>query len=75
MASVEKIIEKMKIQPRGIRYVDAAKVLNHFGYILVREKGSHRHFRNDAGELVVLKEESPLKISYIEDILSRINEI
>ncbi|MFS0862019.1 type II toxin-antitoxin system HicA family toxin [Fredinandcohnia sp. 179-A 10B2 NHS] len=75
MASVEKIIEKMKTQPRGIRYPDAAKVLNHFGYILVRKKGSHRHFRNDAGDIVVLKEESPLKISYTEDILRRINEI
>ncbi|OIJ09349.1 hypothetical protein BKP35_16915 [Anaerobacillus arseniciselenatis] len=65
----------MKTQPRGIRYADAAKVLNHFGYILVRKKGSHRHFRNDAGDLIVLKEENPLKISYIEDCLSRINEI
>lgn len=75
MSSVEKIIEKMKTQPRGIRYADASKVLNHFGYIFVRKRGSHRHVRNDAGELVVLKKERPLKISYIEDILSRINEI
>lgn len=75
MASVEKIIEKMKSQPRGVRYVEAVKVLSHYGYILIRKKGSHRHFRNDAGDLVVIKEENPLKISYIEDILSRINEI
>lgn len=74
MAIIEKIIEKMKNQPRGIRYSDAAKVLNYFGYILVRKRGSHRYFRNDAGDLVVIKEENPLKISYVEDILNRIGE-
>ncbi|AST93691.1 hypothetical protein BC6307_21680 [Sutcliffiella cohnii] len=67
-------VEKMKNQPSGIRYAEVTKVLNHYGYILVRKRGSHRHFRNDAGDLVVIKEDNPLKISYIEDILSRLNE-
>lgn len=74
MASVESIIEKMKTQPRGIRYSEAAKVLTYFGYILIRKKGSHRHFRNDAGDLITVKEENPLKISYVNDILYRIGQ-
>lgn len=64
----------MKNRPRDIRYEEAAKVLNYFGYILVRKKGSHRHFRNDSGNLITIKEEDPLKISYITDILGRIGE-
>ncbi|MEX2415934.1 MAG: type II toxin-antitoxin system HicA family toxin [Paenibacillaceae bacterium] len=72
MASILKMIEKMKNQPRGIRYEEAAKVLTHYGYILIRTRGSHRHFRHDSGELITIKEENPLKISYVADILSRI---
>lgn len=64
----------MKTQPRGIRYEEAVKVLNYFGYILVRTRGSHRHFRNDSGDLITIKYETPLKISYVNDILSRIGE-
>jgi predicted RNA binding protein YcfA (HicA-like mRNA interferase family) len=74
VASIDTIIDKMKNRPRGIRYSEAAKVLNYFGYILVRKRGSHRHFRNDAGDLITIKEENSLKISYINDILSRIGE-
>lgn len=32
MPTVDKIIEKMKQQPNGIRAVDAEKVLKAFGY-------------------------------------------
>jgi len=49
MASVEKLVEKMINQPNGIRFEEAAKVLNHYGYKLVRSKGSHNQFRHDSG--------------------------
>lgn len=38
MAGVEKIIKKMHTQPSGIRFDEAAKVLEHYGYILERKK-------------------------------------
>ncbi|WP_407267741.1 type II toxin-antitoxin system HicA family toxin [Radiobacillus sp. PE A8.2] len=74
MTSIYKIISKMKQQPRGISYSDAAKVLVYYGYVLVRKRGSHRYFRNDAGELIMIKEKNPLKISYVNEILERIGE-
>lgn len=46
MAGIDKIVEKMKSQPRGIRYEEAAKVLEYHGYNHVRTKGSHHQFRN-----------------------------
>jgi predicted RNA binding protein YcfA (HicA-like mRNA interferase family) len=72
MATVEKIIEKMKNQPRGIRLEEAEKVLAANGYIFNRQKGSHRHYINGIGDLITLKD--PLKISYVNEILERIGE-
>ena len=70
--SVEKIIEKMKTQPRGIRLAEAEKVLAAYGYHFDRQRGSHRYYINNSGSLIMLKE--PLKISYITELLERIGE-
>ncbi|WP_326831042.1 type II toxin-antitoxin system HicA family toxin [Anaerosalibacter bizertensis] len=69
---VEKIIKKMERQPNGIRYNEISKVLNKYGYELVRSKGSHRHFRNNQGDVITIKEENPLKAVYVKDVLKRI---
>ena len=72
MPSVDKIIDKMKNQPRGVRLEEAEKVLSTYGYDFKRQKGSHRHYLNKEGDLITLKD--PLKISYINEILERIGE-
>lgn len=68
----EKIINKMKRHPSGIRYNEASKVLESYGYELVRSRGSHRHFRNKQGDVITIKEENPLKAVYVKDVLRRI---
>lgn len=74
MAAVHKIIEKMRSQPHGIRYEEAVKVLNHYDYTLVRKRGtSHRIFKNTRGDVFVLKDASPVKISYITEILAMVD--
>ena len=73
--SVEKIIEKMKRQPNGIRAEEADKVLRAYGYEGVRQKGSHKQYLNKkTGDLTTIKQESPLKKAYIVDILNRTGE-
>ena len=72
MPSVEKIVEKMKNQPHGIKLPEAEKVLRAYGYSFSRQKGSHRHYINATGDVITLKE--PVKISYVNDILRRIGE-
>ena len=74
MASIEKIIDKMWNQPRGISYSEAAKVLIYYGYELKRKRGSHRIYGDPHGNVFVLKEEDPLKISYIKEMLDRLIE-
>lgn len=73
MAGVEKIINKMKRQPNGIRMSEANKVLTAKGYRLDRQKGSHRQYINPSGNVITIKDESPLKAVYVKDILSRIS--
>jgi len=70
--SVEKIIKKMKNQPRGIILQEAEKVLTAYDYYFNRQRGSHRYYINKTGDLIMLKE--PLKISYIIELLKRIGE-
>ena len=71
MASVEKIIEKMKNQPNGIRIQEADKVLEYIGYRFDRQKGSYRHYINAQGDVITVKSENPLKACYVKDILKR----
>lgn len=74
MAGIEKIIEKMKSQPNGIRPEEAHKVLNAFGYIMNRQRGSHMHFINSSGDVITIPNKTPLKAVYVKDILYRIGK-
>ncbi len=72
MANIEKIIEKMKRQPNGIRMAEADNVLRAKGYEFSRQNGSHRQYINSKGDVITIKEENPLKAVYVKDILNRI---
>lgn len=75
MPSAEKLIEKMKQQPNGIRPEEVEKVLGAYGYFPVRQKGSHKHYLNKkTGDLITIKQENPLKKVYVVDVLNRIGE-
>jgi predicted RNA binding protein YcfA (HicA-like mRNA interferase family) len=72
MSDVDKIIDKIKRQPNGIRMSEAEKALTHYGYRFDRQKGSHCHFINAKGDVITIKSENPLKAVYVKDILNRI---
>jgi len=72
MPTVEKIIQKMKRQPNGVRIEEAEKVLDHYGYRFARQKGSYRHYISSSGDVITLKD--PLRAAYVEDVLARIGE-
>lgn len=75
VAAAEKIIDKMIRQPNGIRPEEAEKVLKEYGYEAVRQKGSHKHYLNkETGDLITIKQETPLKKAYVIDILKRIEK-
>ncbi|WP_028560471.1 type II toxin-antitoxin system HicA family toxin [Paenibacillus pinihumi] len=72
MARVEKLIDKMRNRPNGIAFTEAAKVLEAHGYKNVRQNGSHCQFRNNAGDVITIKKDTPLKAVYVKDVLNRI---
>lgn len=63
MANINKIIQKMKNQPNGIRIDEVHKVLTAFDYRLDRQKGSHRQYVNKTGDVITIKSENPFKKS------------
>ena len=75
MPSIEKIIAKMKRQPNGIRFQELSKVLEYNGYKMKSKTGtSHRNFINDKGDVITIKEETPLNAVYEKNVLKRIGE-
>lgn len=75
MPNIDKLILKMKRQPNGIRFQELRKVLEYNGYVMKSKKGtSHRQFVNNNGDVITIKEETPLKAVYVKDVLKRIGE-
>jgi predicted RNA binding protein YcfA (HicA-like mRNA interferase family) len=73
MAKIEKLIEKMRINMKGITFAELKKVLEHAGYSEVRVRGSHHHFRNEKGLLTTVKRENPVNPEAVKDALARLN--
>lgn len=75
MPDIDKLIQKMKRQPNGIRFQELEKVLEYNGYKMKKKKGtSHRNFINEKGDVITIKEDNPLKAVYVKDVLRRIGE-
>ena len=74
MSQIEKLIEKMRNQPNGIRPEEADRVLNAFGYRLDRQRCSHMHYINKFGDVLTIPNKNPIRAVYVKDILSRIED-
>ena len=73
MASIDKVVGKMKRQPNGIRIEEADRVLRHYGYNLDRQKGSHRQYLNSKGDVITIAERKPtIKSFYVLQIIDRL---
>ena len=73
MASINKVVDKMKRQPNGIRTEEADKVLRHYKYRLDRQRGSHRQYINEKGDVLTIVARKPtVKKFYVDEILSRL---
>jgi predicted RNA binding protein YcfA (HicA-like mRNA interferase family) len=73
VASVDKIVAKMKRQPNGISPDEAGKVLNHYGYRFDRQNGSHKTYVNKDGDIQTVSKKRPtIKPVYVRQILDKI---
>lgn len=47
----DKLYEKIKNNPQNIKFIEITALLKHYGFILERQKGSHKIYKR--GEILV----------------------
>ena len=73
MSQLEKLIEKIRRAKVEVRFADLNQVLSHAGYLKVRQKGSHVHFRKrDAPFLTIPIHNGKAKAVYAKEIFKLI---
>ena len=50
----EKILQKMRCSPTGIRFGEVVTLLQHEGFVLFNRRGSHCTFHQEDGRLLTL---------------------
>ncbi len=63
---------KFRGLPPEIRFTDVAWLLMQHGFLEVRSKGSHHHFRNETGKIISVPKTKGkmVKLTYVKQILN-----
>ena len=54
MSRREKLIEKMRRTPGGIRFAEVEALLRHQGFVLFNTRGSHRTYHDASGRVLTI---------------------
>ena len=54
MGRREKLLQKMRNSPTGIRFAEVASLLQHEGFVLFNRRGSHCTFHRADGRLLTI---------------------
>jgi len=69
VAGLEKLKQKLKNNPRGIRYAELIRVLRDLGFEETRSRGSHHVFRRRGGpSLLIVKPHGGRRLCAIADV-------
>ncbi|MDJ0599519.1 MAG: type II toxin-antitoxin system HicA family toxin [Crocosphaera sp.] len=71
MGKLSKLIQKFLSRPPEVRFDDVRYVLEAFGYVEIRSRGSHHAFENDAGDVIIIPKKGGKKVkrTYVEEII------
>ncbi len=69
MSRYDKLLEKMKNNPKNISFEDLKKVLEKEGYLGINTGGSHWVFRKEGQESITIPYKRPIKIIYVKKVL------
>ncbi|MEM6283392.1 MAG: type II toxin-antitoxin system HicA family toxin [Chloroflexota bacterium] len=78
MSRDDKLLEKLRNNPKNVRFEDLQKLLESFGFVLKRSSGSHHSFVgtiNSEKVLLVVPYRRPLKAIYVKKALKLIERI
>lgn len=75
MSKLGKLVNSFLTHPPEARFEDVRYVLEAFGFMNVRSKGSHHAFENEQGELIVIPKKGGQKVKrvYIQRLVELLN--
>lgn len=65
MTKLAKLIQRFLAQPPEARFEDVRYVLEAFGFLEKRSRGSHHTFENEAGTVIVIPKKGGQKVKRI----------
>ena len=68
MSRVEKLLERIKNNPKNVRFEELTKLLKNKGYEVINVKGSHYSFSNNEKTITIVKPHGVNKFCYILDV-------
>ena len=68
MGKTEKLLDKIKINPKHVRFDDLIKVLRYRGYDIINVKGSHYSFSNGETVLTIVRPHGSNKFCHVQDV-------
>ena len=68
MVKAEKLLEKIKANPKNVRFEELCKVLKNRGYDIINIKGSHYSFSNGKKTLTIVKPHGGEKFCHVLDV-------
>lgn len=69
MSKYDKLIDKLKNNPKDIDFKILKKILEENGYIGINGGGSHWVFRKDGKDSITIPYKKPIKIIYVKQVI------
>ena len=74
MSRYNKLIERLKNNPKNVDFKILKKLLEENGYTGINSSGSHWVFRKDNCESLTIPYKKPIKIIYVKRVIQIIGE-
>ncbi|MBM4137045.1 MAG: type II toxin-antitoxin system HicA family toxin [Nitrospira sp.] len=68
MGKMEKLLEKIKTNPKNVRFEELCKILKSKGYDIINVKGSHYSFSNGEKTITIVKPHGENKFCHVLDV-------
>lgn len=68
MGKAEKLLDRIKTNPKHVRFEDLVKVLKDKGYDIINTKGSHYSFYNGEITLTIVRPHGGNKFCHVQDV-------
>lgn len=75
MSRRDKLLAKIKNNPRAVRFEELTKLLEWYGYELARIRGSHHLFLRGADRVLIARQIPHMDPGAVEEVLDHIAEI